>query len=430
MNQDSKEIFDVVGVGVGPFNLSVAALLHPLDSLLSCFLESRPEFQWHPGLLFPESTIQVSYLKDLVTPADPTSPYSFLSFLFAEKRFYRFLNANFHRVTRKEFNQYLRWVCARLPTLRFGCHVRTISIEHELFRIDTNNSVLHARDIILGTGLTPFVPSCTIPHIGPTVFHARDFLPHVQGLAGRRVAVIGGGQTGAEVFLHLLSMSDYTPREILWISRRLNFLPLDESSFTNEFFTPSYTTYFFNLNLANRNRILKEQKLASEGIALPLLEQLYQKLYTREFIEKKPESFSLLPHRELKKMCATHGGWTLGLENQISGIEELIKADIIILCTGYTKSLPVYLTPLADRIPNFSNGFDIRPDFSIVWDGPLQRRIYVQNRAKCTHGVADPNLSLMAWRSATIINSLMGTCIYGIPEDQSLITWSIPEEGL
>ena len=78
MERDIQEVYDVVGVGVGPFNLSVAALLHPIDSFLSCFLEERPEFQWHPGMLFPESTVQTSYLKDLVTPADPTNPYSFI----------------------------------------------------------------------------------------------------------------------------------------------------------------------------------------------------------------------------------------------------------------------------------------------------------------------------------------------------------------
>ena len=59
--------------------------------------------------MLPEATLQVSYLKDLVTLADPTNPYSFLSFLFKEKRFYRFLHADFQRVTRKEYNQYLQW---------------------------------------------------------------------------------------------------------------------------------------------------------------------------------------------------------------------------------------------------------------------------------------------------------------------------------
>ena len=86
-NVQRVEPLDAIGVGIGPFNLSLAALLAP-TGFRARFFERNAEFQWHPGLLFPESTIQVSYLKDLVTLADPTSRYSFLAFLHAKKRFY------------------------------------------------------------------------------------------------------------------------------------------------------------------------------------------------------------------------------------------------------------------------------------------------------------------------------------------------------
>ena len=270
MEQETQEVFDVVGVGIGPFNLSVAALLDPIDSLSSCFLEARPKFEWHPGLMLPEATLQVSYHKDLVTLADPTSPYSFLSFLFKEKRFYRFLHADFERVTRREYNQYLQWVCHQLPMLRFGCRVSAITVEDELFRVVTDKSVLHAKNIILGTGLDPEIPSTAQPHLGPTVYHGSEFRTRKSCLAGKQVAVIGGGQSGAEVVLHILSMQESVPEKVSWISRRLNFLPLDESSFTSEFFTPSYVEYFFNLDLADRRRILTEQKLASSASTLSL----------------------------------------------------------------------------------------------------------------------------------------------------------------
>src|SRR5215475_12275348 len=117
---------DVAGVGIGPFNLSVAALVSPLNHIKSRFFERANEFQWHPGLLFPEATIQVSFLKDLVTLANPTSPYSFIAFLFKTGRLYRFITANFPRVSRREFNQYFRWVCDHLPNLEFGRNVEAI----------------------------------------------------------------------------------------------------------------------------------------------------------------------------------------------------------------------------------------------------------------------------------------------------------------
>ncbi len=418
-----REIFKVVGIGIGPFNLSVAALLYPLGELSNRFLEARPNFQWHPGMLFPGSTVQVSCLKDLVTPADPTNPYSFLSFLSAQNRFYHFLNADFDRVTRTEFNQYLQWVCRQLPTLRFGSRVGSIDLHDGLFRIHTAGSVLYARNVILGTGLVPNVPSFAERHLGQTVFHAKDFLTRAPALKDKTVAVIGGGQSGAEIVSHLLSISEQAPKKVVWISRRLNYLPLDESNFTNEFFTPDYVEHFYNLSASNRQRILNDQKMASDGIALPLLKQLYQQAYRLRFIEKKSNAFNFLPHRDLKSLHPSDNGWTSCWKNKSNGKSESIASDFVIFCTGYSKAVPAYLEPLEGRISIGSDGFDVRPDFSLIWEGPPDRRIYIQNGARHTHGVADPNLSLMAWRSATIINSLVGTPIYNMPKDLSLITW-------
>ena len=77
------EPYDLIGIGIGPSNLSLAALLAPFAEARACFFDRARELKWHPGLLFPEAEIQVSHLKDLVTPADPTSRFSFLAFLHA-----------------------------------------------------------------------------------------------------------------------------------------------------------------------------------------------------------------------------------------------------------------------------------------------------------------------------------------------------------
>ena len=42
---------DLVGIGIGPFNLSLAALADPLTGLNTVFYDQRPAFHWHPGLL-------------------------------------------------------------------------------------------------------------------------------------------------------------------------------------------------------------------------------------------------------------------------------------------------------------------------------------------------------------------------------------------
>src|SRR5690242_11739568 len=96
-------IFDLVGVGIGPSNLSLAALAEPVADLSTVFMDAKPAFRWHPGLLDRAAVIQTSFLKDLVTPIDPTSRYSFLNFLRETGRLYRFLVADFPHVSRVEY---------------------------------------------------------------------------------------------------------------------------------------------------------------------------------------------------------------------------------------------------------------------------------------------------------------------------------------
>lgn len=76
--QKLDPMLDCIGIGLGPFNLSIAALADQDKTQLSTrFLERKPSFSWHPGLLLSDAKMQTSFLKDLVTAIDPTSQYSF-----------------------------------------------------------------------------------------------------------------------------------------------------------------------------------------------------------------------------------------------------------------------------------------------------------------------------------------------------------------
>ena len=65
---------DLAGVGVGPFNLSVAALADELPELRTRFFERRERFAWHPGLMFRGSRMQLEAIhpdgrRELLTDA-------------------------------------------------------------------------------------------------------------------------------------------------------------------------------------------------------------------------------------------------------------------------------------------------------------------------------------------------------------------------
>lgn len=406
-NQDRPLSF--AGIGIGPANLSLAALSEPLPDLTYEFFDRRPEFTWHPGLNFPGTTIQVSFLKDLVTLVDPTSPYSFLSFLVAKNRLYRFLTANFPGVLRAEYDQYFRWASTLVPGLNFGHEVTAVDFDerYQEFRIETTRGHFTAENLVLGTGLPPAVPEACLPHLGEQVFHASEFTQRKPPTRGRDVVVLGGGQTGAEVFLTLLRDGRARPRRTTWITRRANFLPLDDSPFTNELFFPNFAQYFHGETGTRKARLLNDQKLASDGISISTLEEIYRELYTMECVQGNGDFYRLLPESELVGLERDADKLVVTTQSAACGVTRSMVADTLILCTGYEYRPPEFLAPLLSRICLPGGRFKISDDYSLDWDGPPGSRIYVQNAGRHEWGAADPNLSLLSWRSATIINSLV-----------------------
>jgi lysine N6-hydroxylase len=63
---------DLLGIGIGPFNLALAALLDPVTGVRAEFCEQAATFGWHSGLLLDGASTQVPFLADLVTLVDPT----------------------------------------------------------------------------------------------------------------------------------------------------------------------------------------------------------------------------------------------------------------------------------------------------------------------------------------------------------------------
>ncbi len=58
-----KKSVDFIGVGTGPFNLSIAALSHQIEELDCLFFDEHPHFSWHPGMLVPDCHMQTVFLK-------------------------------------------------------------------------------------------------------------------------------------------------------------------------------------------------------------------------------------------------------------------------------------------------------------------------------------------------------------------------------
>ena len=404
----SRPHYKCVGIGAGPANLSLASLLYTYPDLTNLFIEKKEHYGWHDDQLIPGTTLQVSLLKDLVSLADPANRFSFLSYLHARGRLYHFINAQFESVPRAEFRNYMEWAAASNQNVVLGQEALSISFGR-VFTVETTSQTVTADNIVIGIGQQPWVPPSA--RLCGTQFHVSDFMSRAKMLHGRRVVVVGGGQSGAEAFLELISRpAAELPRRVSWISRRANYFPLDNSPFSNDYFMPCYSDHFSTLERNVREAFNARHALLSDGIAEATLRAIYQRIYVLRFIHGAEDLVGLYPNREVTGVTQGCGaGWdVITAHNDRSGEPEVIEGDVIVWATGFRSAPMDFLAPIAARLEWEGCEYKIDSSFAVTWDGPPDRNVFIQNAARQQRGLADPNLSLVAWRSQRILDRLRG----------------------
>ena len=419
-----EEIHDLIGIGIGPFNLSIAALADDLKGLKAAFFDQKDSFVWHPGLLFPDSILQTSFLKDLVTAVKPTSPHSFLSFLVEKKRFYDYMAGRFEGVSRLEFNEYMAWAASRLDSLNWGEAAVGARLKDDLLELEfASGRTVQSRNLVVGAGPQPFIPEWAAAHMGSHCFLANEYLTRQTNLAGKRVMVIGGGQTGAEITLDLLTSSN-TPAQVSWVGMLPRFSPLEEGGFVDQVFTPQYVASFQNWPEENRRAETRSQKLASDGLTPVTVDALYREVYHRKHLQASEESVQLLPGREVFDISSGPDGYVIASRSSLSGEVEAFSADVIILATGFQARMPEFLSDLKPLLDLTESGQpQLDPHYRVAWDGPDGIGIYGLNLGMASHGIVDPQMSMMAWRSAVILNAILGEPHFDLSETRSMIAW-------
>ncbi|WP_331763800.1 SidA/IucD/PvdA family monooxygenase (plasmid) [Streptomyces hirsutus] len=420
--------YDCIGVGVGPANLSLASLLHGDRTTRSLFLDQKESFTWHDGQQLPGTTLQVSMLKDLVSLADPTNRFSFLSYLHAHGKIYHFINAQFEDMPRQEFRNYLSWASQQNENVRFGERVLSVDFDSR-FVVETDRQTLTADNVSVGIGTSPWVPPVAAGLLGDDQFHVCDIVEKAQNLGGKRVCVVGGGQSGAEAFLDLISRPQgERPRRVSWITRRRNYFPMDDSPFTNDFYMPGYSDHFARLDGRTREKLNTEHVLTSDGISEATLRDVYQRVYAHRFLEGNRDLVALHPNSEVTEVGrSSTGDWSVSVRHGDRPRATMdIEADVVIWATGFQPAAMTFLGPLAHRLEHEGSELAIDDSFAVRWDGPPNRNIFVHNAAHQQRGLADRNLSLIAWRSRRIADRIRG--VRGDEPLESFIEWS-PKPG-
>ncbi|GIF50557.1 lysine N6-hydroxylase [Asanoa ferruginea] len=409
---------DFAAVGIGPFNLGLACLTAELSDVDGVFFEQRDAFDWHPGLMIPGATIQVPFLADLVTLADPTSRFSFLNYLKQTGRLYRFyIRENFYPL-RAEYNEYCRWAAVQLPALRFGSRVERIDYDQErrgyALRVRSAGSVetVYARKLVLGIGTAPHVPAALSDLPGPVV-HSADYLPaksHLQGLSS--ITIVGSGQSAAEIYLDLLAGAEEHGYHLTWITRAPRFFPMEYTKLTLEMTSPEYIRYHHGLPAATRDRLAREQRSLYKGISADLVDTIFDTLYEHDL--RGPVPTTLRAGTEVTAARFDGERYLLDLHHREQDRSFGAETQGLVLATGYAPRVPGFLAPVRDRIRWDERGrYAVSLDYAIDVAGD---EIFVQNAEEHTHSLTAPDLGMGAYRNSVIIRALTGRTAYPVEE--------------
>ncbi|QTD98709.1 lysine N(6)-hydroxylase/L-ornithine N(5)-oxygenase family protein [Streptomyces cyanogenus] len=405
---------DFVGIGLGPFNLGLACLTEPIAELDGVFLESKPDFEWHAGMFLDGAHLQTPFMSDLVTLADPTSPYSFLNYLKEKGRLYSFyIRENFYPL-RVEYDDYCRWAAGQLSSIRFGTTVTEVTYEDELYVVRTEaGDTYRARHLVLGTGTVPFVPEACRGLGGDFLHTSRYVHRKAELLKKRSVTIVGSGQSAAEIYFELLAEIDVHGYQLNWVTRSPRFFPLEYTKLTLEMTSPDYVDYFRALPEETRYRLEKQQKGLFKGINSDLIDSIFDLLYQKN-VESgdRPVPTRLLTNSTLRTATYQDGTYTLGFHQDEQGKDFEIRTEGLVLATGYHYTPPAFLDPVRDRLRFDGHGrFDVARNYAVDVTG---RGVFLQNAGVHTHSVTSPDLGMGAYRNAYIIRELLGTEYYPV----------------
>lgn len=430
-------MLDVIGVGLGPFNLSLAALLDELsneEKIEARFFEREPEFNWHKGMILPHTTLQVPFMADLVTLIDPTSCYSFLNYLHHQHRLLKFYFIENFKIPREEYNHYCQWVADQLSTLRFDSEV--LDIQFNQYQDGFIVTVLEfgkyvsykARNIVIGTGTYPNLPPSLqkIAEQEPSrCMHSAQFrnnfdlnkLSRTQSKEDKqvpRVLVLGSGQSSAEVYRELfdkqMDSDGVINYQLDWITRSTGFFPMEYSPLGLEHFSPDYIDYFYHLEDISKHNVLKQQGLLYKGMGFSTIQDIYTRLYERT-IANRPQYSTLISNASLEKVTVDDDRFKVTFRHNQQKQEFSEQYDYIIAGTGYQHRLPNCMSSILDHVSiNDLGQPNIDREYRLEYCGGNEKAgyIFVQNQELNTHGVGTPDLGLGAYRSAMIINQLIG----------------------
>ncbi|MFD8235426.1 lysine N(6)-hydroxylase/L-ornithine N(5)-oxygenase family protein [Streptomyces sp. NPDC059696] len=422
---DASPVHDLIGIGFGPSNVAMAIALREhnaragrQEAVTAHFFEQQPRFGWHRGMLIDDATMQVSFLKDLVTLRNPASEYSFLCYLQSKGRLIDFINHKNLFPLRVEFHDYFEWAAAQVDDMvSYGHEVVGVApvtrdgvVEHVEVTVRSGGGLeIHrARNLVIGTGLRPLLPEGV--ERGERVWHNSELLANVDRLEGTsptRFVVVGAGQSAAEnvAYLH----RRFPGAEVCAVFSRYGYSPADDSGFANRIFDPQAVDEYFAAPADVKRRLMDYHGNTNYSVVdIDLIDDLYRQSYQEKVLGT--ERLRFLNVSRLTAVKETPTSVRASVASLVTGEETDLDADVVVLATGYSPVDPTgLLGEVADRCLRDDEGrVRVERDWRIATDPALRCGIYLQGGTEHTHGITSSLLSNTAVRVGEILDSLLG----------------------
>lgn len=409
----NTKVLDIVGIGFGPSNISIAIAHQEIANELSViFLEKKSDFDWHETMLFETATMQVSFLKDLASFRNPQSHFTFVNYLYTQKRLADFSNLQTLFPRRIEFRQYLYW-CARHfdNVVRYNTSANLIEVINfngeQVFRIQTKGSngdeFIYARNVVYSGGLEPRIP---FPTTGEgRVSHGYNLLKEIdKHTSYAHYAVVGAGQSAAEIteFLYKRGV------RVTAIASRFGYMPADDSPFVNQLFNPDQVDVLYQSPDSLRARIFDMHASTNySGVDLKLLKSLYADWYHDKISGSNRFEF----RRMTRVTSADHINRKvyIQLEDGLNSTRNTLEVDYLICATGFEPRsvLELFSEDLRACVKmDESNSpiFDRTYSLAMNIEGSIS--VYAPHMSERQHGLTATLLSNMAIRSGEIVNKI------------------------
>ncbi|MFI9612821.1 lysine N(6)-hydroxylase/L-ornithine N(5)-oxygenase family protein [Streptomyces sp. NPDC052023] len=429
LQSEPDHVHDLLGIGFGPSNLALAIALqeHGAASgeggaIRALFLEKQPRFGWHRGMLIDDATMQVSFLKDLVTMRDPTSDFSFLCYLRERGRLVDFLNQKTLFPLRIEFHDYFEWAAGRVASLvEYSAEVvsvRPVTEDGEVRYFDVTSrdpaaperlTVRRARSVCVATGLEPHLPPGAVR--SERVWHNSELLPRVDELVAsatpvRRAVVLGAGQSAAEAvdYLH----RTFPDAEICSVFAKYGYTPADDSPFANRIFDPEAVDLYYGASREVKQSLFDYHRSTNYSVVdLELIEALSRTMY-----QEKVQGRQRLRMMNVSRIREVEDGADdvkVTVEFLPTGEREVVASDLLVYATGYQpQGIGDNLGELAKLcLRDEEDALEVGRDHRVVTTSNVTAGIYLQGGTEHTHGLTSTLLSTTAVRAGEILTSLL-----------------------